>query len=54
MTREDMVAFFDRRDEHWRRHGNDDRLRLTLDGLSRVDSLLPRFFLKKHSNIRYT
>ena len=35
-------------------NGDDDRLRLTRDGLLRVDSLLPRFFLEKHTNIRYT
>ena len=29
-------------------------VRLTKDGLGRVDSLLPRFFLPEHSNIRYT
>lgn len=27
---------------------------LTRDGLMRVDSLLPRFFLPQHTNIRYT
>lgn len=31
-----------------------DCLNLTRDGLMRVDTLLPRFFLKKHNNIRYT
>jgi len=29
-------------------------VRLTRDGLGRVDSLLPRFFLPEHTNIRYT
>jgi oxygen-independent coproporphyrinogen-3 oxidase len=29
-------------------------VRLTRDGLGRVDSLLPRFFLPEHVNIRYT
>ena len=32
----------------------DDRVGLTRDGLMRVDNLLPRFFLEKHTNIRYT
>jgi len=27
---------------------------LTRDGLLRVDSLLPRFFLPEHTGIRYT
>jgi oxygen-independent coproporphyrinogen-3 oxidase len=27
---------------------------LTREGLLRVDSLLPRFFLPQHTNIRYT
>jgi len=29
-------------------------VRLTRDGFGRVDSLLPRFFLPEHTNIRYT
>ena len=29
-------------------------IRLTKEGLGRVDSLLPRFFLPQHTNIRYT
>jgi oxygen-independent coproporphyrinogen-3 oxidase len=29
-------------------------VRLTKEGLGRVDSLLPRFFLPEHTNIRYT
>ena len=33
---------------------NGDRIGLTRDGLMRVDSLLPHFFLEKHTNIRYT
>ncbi len=33
---------------------NGDRVSLTRDGLMRVDSLLPRFFLEQHTNIRYT
>jgi len=31
-----------------------DQIRLTRDGLLRVDSLLPRFFEPEHRNIRYT
>jgi oxygen-independent coproporphyrinogen-3 oxidase len=31
-----------------------ERLALTREGLMRVDSLLPRFFLPQHTNIRYT
>ena len=31
-----------------------DQIALTRDGLLRVDSLLPRFFLPKHTNLRYT
>ena len=31
-----------------------DRIALTREGLLRVDSLLPRFFLPEHTNIRYT
>jgi len=31
-----------------------ERIALTRDGLMRVDSLLPRFFLPQHTNIRYT
>lgn len=33
---------------------NGDRLSLTRDGLLRIDSLLPRFFLQQHADIRYT
>ena len=33
---------------------NGDELRLTRDGLLRVDVLLHRFFLPEHSGIRYT
>ena len=32
----------------------DDVLRLSRNGLLRIDSLLPRFFLPNHSDIRYT
>jgi oxygen-independent coproporphyrinogen III oxidase len=31
-----------------------ERLELTRDGLLRVDTLLPRFFLPQHRNVRYT
>jgi len=31
-----------------------ERIARTRDGLMRVDSLLPRFFLPQHTNIRYT
>jgi oxygen-independent coproporphyrinogen-3 oxidase len=31
-----------------------DDVRLTRDGLLRVDSLLPRFFEPEHRGIRYT
>ncbi|HCE02751.1 MAG TPA: coproporphyrinogen III oxidase [Acidobacteria bacterium] len=31
-----------------------DQIALTRDGLLRVDSLLPRFFLPEHTNLRYT
>ena len=31
-----------------------DRISLTREGLLRVDSLLPRFFLPEHTDIRYT
>ena len=31
-----------------------DRLALTREGLLRIDSLLPRFFLPQHTDIRYT
>ena len=33
---------------------NGDRIALTREGLLRVDSLLPRFFLPEHTDIRYT
>ena len=33
---------------------DEERVSLTRDALLRVDSLLPRFFLEKHLNIRYT
>ena len=34
--------------------GSGDRIELTRAGLLRVDSLLPRFFLPEHTDIRYT
>ena len=30
------------------------QIALTRDGLLRVDSLLPRFFLPEHTDLRYT
>lgn len=33
---------------------DDDRIRLTRDGLLRVDSLLPAFFEEEHQGVRYT
>jgi oxygen-independent coproporphyrinogen-3 oxidase len=33
---------------------DDERIALTRDGLLRVDTLLPRFFLPEHAGIRYT
>ena len=37
-----------------RRRPTADGVALTREGLLRVDSLLPRFFLPEHTNIRYT
>jgi len=42
------------RDEGYLAEASPDRVALTRDGLMRVDSLLPRFFLPQHLNIRYT
>ena len=33
---------------------NDEGVTLSREGLLRVDSLLPRFFLPQHTGIRYT
>jgi oxygen-independent coproporphyrinogen-3 oxidase len=33
---------------------NDEIVALSREGLIRVDSLLPRFFLPQHTGIRYT
>ena len=33
---------------------DEEVVRLTREGLLRVDALLPRFFLPQHSGIRYT
>ena len=33
---------------------NAERIELTREGLLRVDTLLPRFFLPQHQNVRYT
>jgi oxygen-independent coproporphyrinogen-3 oxidase len=38
----------------WLQAGSDDVVRLTREGLLRVDVLLQRFFLPEHSGIRYT
>ena len=38
----------------WLKLRTRDRIELTRDGLLRVDTLLPRFFLPQHRNVRYT
>jgi oxygen-independent coproporphyrinogen-3 oxidase len=38
----------------WLASSMPDRIELTREGLLRVDSLLPRFFLAEHTGIRYT
>lgn len=38
----------------WLRARTPDRFELTRDGLLRVDTLLPAFFLPQHRNVRYT
>lgn len=40
--------------EGWLRSRTPERFELTRDGLLRVDTLLPRFFLSHHRNVRYT
>jgi oxygen-independent coproporphyrinogen III oxidase len=55
----DVLATFRQQFESLRAEGylaeaTPERLALTRDGLMRVDSLLPRFFLPQHTNIRYT
>ena len=42
------------RAEGYLAHATPLEVALTRDGLMRVDSLLPRFFLPQHTNIRYT
>ena len=42
------------RSEGYLAEATPERLALTREGLLRVDSLLPRFFLPQHTNIRYT
>ena len=41
-------------DEGYLASADDDLVRLSREGLLRVDGLLPRFFLPEHANIRYT
>jgi oxygen-independent coproporphyrinogen-3 oxidase len=38
----------------WLAEDRADRVALTRDGLLRVDTLLPRFFLEEHRGVRYT
>ena len=42
------------RDDGYLTAADEDRIALTRDGLLRVDSLLPRFFLPEHVDLRYT
>ena len=42
------------RDGYLARGATPTRVALTREGLLRVDSLLPRFFLPEHTGIRYT
>lgn len=42
------------RDDGYLTAANADQVALTREGLLRVDSLLPRFFLPEHLNLRYT
>jgi hypothetical protein len=42
------------RDEGYLAEASDRIVRLTREGLLRVDVLLPRFFLPQHVGIRYT
>jgi oxygen-independent coproporphyrinogen-3 oxidase len=55
----DIVAHFapqwaSLREEGYLARADAREVRLTREGLGRVDSLLPRFFLPEHVNIRYT
>ena len=40
--------------EGYLREANEEIVTLSFEGLLRVDSLLPRFFLPQHTGIRYT
>ena len=42
------------REDGYLEAANTSHIKLTRDGLLRIDSLLPRFFLPKHTNLRYT
>ncbi len=42
------------RDDGYLMTADPDQIALTREGLLRVDSLLPRFFLPEHANLRYT
>ena len=42
------------RDDGYLMAADPDQIALTREGLLRVDSLLPRFFLPEHTNLRYT
>ena len=42
------------RDEGYLAQADASAVKLSREGLGRVDSLLPRFFLPEHVNIRYT
>ena len=42
------------RDDGYLQAADADRITLTREGLLRVDSLLPRFFLPEHTSLRYT
>ena len=42
------------RDDGYLMTADPDQIALTREGLLRVDSLLPRFFLPEHTNLRYT
>ena len=55
----DILSRFDTawavlRGEGYLERADEDLVRLTRDGLMRVDTLLPRFFLPEHQSIRYT
>ena len=48
------VALSSLRDDGYLMTADPDQIALTREGLLRVDSLLPRFFLPEHTNLRYT